>query len=226
MKRFLKHLIPDHAIIPLALTFLSLMVSYQGAKLVQAIFGMPYVLDLTVSWDSYFPFRPSWVLVYVGSYLFWCYVYILPAREAPGLGSQLAVADCFGKALCMIFFLALPTTNVRPPITGTSLLDQAMGLIYSMDTATNLFPSEHCFMAYLGTRFVFRCKELKKPLLHRLCSAVGCALVFLSTLYTKQHVIVDVFGAVAVAELSILFADRSKLTSKLCDTCQSFRFWK
>lgn len=226
MKRFLKNLIPNHAIIPLFLTFVSLMVSYQGAKLVQALFGMPYVFDLTVPLDARFPFRPVWVTAYVGSYLFWCYVYILPARESPVLASKLALADCFGKTLCMIFFLALPTTNVRPEITGTSLWDQGMGLIYSLDTATNLFPSAHCFVAYLGTRLVFRCKELKKPTFHRLCSAVGCVMVFLSTVYTKQHVIVDVFGAVAVAELSILFADRSKLTAKLAAKCETFRFWK
>jgi len=44
---------------------------------------------------------------------------------------------------------------------------------------------------------------------------VGSLLVFASTLFTKQHVIVDVFSGVAVAEIGFVIAKYTKLPSVL-----------
>ncbi len=215
MKAFLEKLIPDHSRIPLLLTVPSLMVSYQGAKLVQALFGMPYVFDLTLSIDRCIPFSAPWVLVYFGSYLFWIYVYLMGTRQSPLMAWSLLTADWIAKLLSLGFFLFLPTTNSRPEITGQGICDQLMELLYFVDTPTNLFPSAHCLIAWLGTRFIFCSKELPHRKLHCWISATGCVLVFLSTLYTKQHVLVDILGAIAVSETGFYLSFHSNLPQKL-----------
>ena len=215
MTRYFKKLIPQYAILPLLLTLPSLLISYQGAKLVQALFGMPYVFDLTLPVDRWISFSPPWVLAYLASYAFWVYVYVVGTKESPLTAWRLLVADWIGKLVSLCFFLLLPTTNVRPEITGQGICDKLMALVFTMDTPTNLFPSAHCLIAWIGTRFIFRNKELPNGRFHRSFSAVGTLLVFLSTVYTKQHVVADLLGAIAVSEIAIFVSHHSKLPEKL-----------
>ena len=82
----------------------------------------------------------------------------------------------------------------------------AMRTIWLLDTPTNLFPSIHCFVSWLGTRYIYECRSLRhRGLTCTLCT-VGSVLVFLATMFTKQHVFYDVIGGVAVAEIGWLVA--------------------
>ena len=85
-------------------------------------------------------------------------------------------------------------------------LGWAMRTIWLLDTPTNLFPSIHCFVSWLGTRYIYECRSLRhRGLTCTLCT-VGSVLVFLATMFTKQHVFYDVIGGVAVAEIGWLVA--------------------
>lgn len=169
--------------------------------------------DLTTAFDLATPFLPGWVWIYLGSYVFWILVYLIPARHSETLACKLCVADFIGKMICLVFFLALPTTNVRPSTEGAGLSMWLMKLVYAVDSPSNLFPSMHCFIAWMGSRYIWSCKDMKQHRLVSLLCFIGCVLVFLSTLYTKQHVVWDVLGAVAVAELSYWIAEIRPLAS-------------
>ena len=197
----------------MCLTALSLLCSYQAAKLYQFLFGFTDPRDLTIAFDLSTPFLPGWVWVYLGSYIFWIYVYTTAARDSMETACKLAAADIVGKLICLIFFLAFPTTNVRPTVEGTDLTAFLMRMVYTLDTPTNLFPSIHCFIAWMGTRYILTAKNLKHTRLHCCISPVGCLLVFASTLLTKQHVLWDIIGSIAVAEVGILVARISPLPS-------------
>lgn len=213
---------PRHALLPLLFTAVSMLCSYQAAKLVQALVGSFPPRDLTTGFDLATAFVPWWSWVYLGSYLFWIYVYVIPARDSEKLACELAAADGVGKLMCLLFFLLLPTTNVRPELEGTGLSLFLMRLIYSFDTPTNLFPSIHCFIAWLGMRMIFRCEALRHKGLHCCVAVLGTVLVFLSTLYTKQHVAVDIPGAIAVAEIGILLARCTPLPSWIRGLSRAF----
>lgn len=201
IRRTLRKIIPTYAIFPLILTGLTELFAYQGNKLIQLFVGMDRAIDMTTPWDSCFAFHPTWVLVYIGTYLFWICQYTAVARESPEKAYRLAAADLVAKLICFFFFALLPTTNVRPEVEGTGFISFLMRFIYRVDTPTNLFPSIHCFVAWLGTRYMFECKKLRhKGLTCTLC-VIGSVLVFLSTLYTKQHVLPDVAAGIAVAEI-------------------------
>ena len=105
----------------------------------------------------------------------------------------------------------MPTTNVRPEVEGTGFIPFLMRFIYWVDTPTNLFPSIHCFVAWLGTRYMFECKKLRHKGLTCVLCVIGSILVFLSTLHTKQHVLPDVVSGIIVAEIGWFTARFTKL---------------
>lgn len=207
LRRTLRKIIPIHAIFPLCLTGLMNLLAYQGAKLVQFFTGYENALDMTTAFDRAIPLQPAWVLIYVATFVFWIYQYTTVARESPAMACRLAAADGLAKLICLLFFLLLPTTNVRQEVPGSGVFSFLLRFIYWVDTPTNLFPSIHCFVAWLGTRFLFDCKKGAVPVL---CS-LGSLLVFASTLFTHQHVIADVLAGVAVAELGYLVAKHTAL---------------
>lgn len=215
MRKILGRIFPTYTVLPLLLTACSMLCSYQAAKVVQMIFGFHNPQDLTLSFDLQTPFAPGWGWVYIASYIFWIYLYVTTARESIEAACKLAVADFAGKMICLAFFLAFPTTNVRPSVEGTGLTALLIRIIYKMDTPTNLFPSIHCFIAWLGMRYVLTAKNLKHKAIHGVISVSGTLLVFASTLFTKQHVILDVFGGIAVAEIGLLIARFSPLADLL-----------
>ena len=221
-RQFLRKIIPTHAILPLCLTGLTNLMAYQGAKLFQLLFGFDNAWDITSAFDAATPFMPAWVLVYIGTYLFWFYQYTAVAKESPRMACKLAVADGVAKLICLLFFVLVPTTNTRPEVEGSGLIPFLMRGIYFLDTPSNLFPSIHCFVAYLGTRYLFVCKTLRRKALTCTLCSIGTLLVFASTLLTKQHVLVDVLGGIAVSEIGCLVARFTKLPQRLEPLAQAF----
>ena len=68
-----------------------------------------------------------------------------------------------------------------------------------MDSPDNLFPSIHCLESWVCLRTAFAIKGL--PSWYKGASAVMTVGVFLSTVFLKQHVVVDMVGAVVAVEL-------------------------
>lgn len=221
-RRTLRRVIPAYASFPLLLTGLMNLFAYQGAKLVQLIFLSQEMLDMTTALDRRFPFAPVWVLAYVGTFVFWFYQYTTVARESPEKACRLAAADAVAKLICLFFFVFVPTTNVRPTVEGSGFVPWLMRLIYWFDTPTNLFPSIHCFVAWLGTRFMYECRLPKHRALTNVLCTVGSLLVFLSTLFTKQHVLWDVVSGVAVAELGYWLSRLKSLTALVAKLNERF----
>lgn len=91
-------------------------------------------------------------------------------------------------------FVALPTRLDRPPLPDGGVIAAAYSTLYLFDPPTNCFPSLHVSLATLGALSFW-------PERRRL--TVAClgwaALVTVSTLTTRQHVLLDVAGGAAVA---------------------------
>ena len=148
-------------------------------------------------------------MIYFGCYVFWAVNYILIARQDRRSVYQFFTGDFISRCVCLVFFLAFPTTNTRPLITGSGLWNQAALWLYSIDAADNLFPSIHCLVSwfcYLGIRGR---KEI--PRWYQSVSMVIAILVFVSTLLTKQHVIVDVAGGILLAESCFFIGRKTDL---------------
>ena len=180
LRRLLHKIVPPENSLPLAITGLMNLIAFSGPKLLQVLGWSLPMHDMTAAFDRAFPFSPVWVFVYVAAFPFWIYQYSVVAKESRSLCYRLVAADFAAKVICLLFFVLLPTHN--------------------------LFPSIHCFVSWLGTRYIYECRSLRhRGLTCTLCT-VGSVLVFLATMFTKQHVFYDVISGVAVAEIGWLVA--------------------
>lgn len=209
MQKLLKGLtriLPAYGVFPVIFSFVFNCLVYSGSRMIA---GGWYHHNIETGVDRRFPFVPEFLVIYFGCYVFWAVNYILIARQDRRSVYQFFTGDFISRFICLVFFLAFPTTNTRPVITGGGLWNQAALWLYSIDAADNLFPSIHCLVSwfcYLGIRGR---KEI--PRWYQSVSMVIAILVFVSTLLTKQHVIVDVAGGILLAESCFFIGRKTDL---------------
>ena len=209
MKNLLKGLtriLPAYGVFPVIFSFVFNCLVYSGSRMIA---GGWYHHNIETGVDRSIPFVPEFLVIYFGCYVFWAVNYILIARQDRRSVYQFFTGDFISRCVCLVFFLAFPTTNTRPLITGSGLWNQAALWLYSIDAADNLFPSIHCLVSwfcYLGIRGR---KEI--PRWYQSVSMVIAILVFASTLLTKQHVIVDVAGGILLAGFCFFIGRKTDL---------------
>ena len=209
MKNLLKGLtriLPAYGVFPVIFSFVFNCLVYSGSRMIA---GGWYHHNIETGVDRSIPFVPEFLVIYFGCYVFWAVNYILIARQDRRSVYQFFTGDFISRCICLVSFLAFPTTNTRPLITGSGLWNQAALWLYSIDAADNLFPSIHCLVSwfcYLGIRGR---KEI--PRWYQSVSMVIAILVFASTLLTKQHVIVDVAGGILLAEFCFFIGRKTDL---------------
>lgn len=209
MKKFrtmLAKVLPAYAILPLISCFVWNSIVYSGSRLVNQ--DMTHY-DLTLGIDRVTPVIPAFMLVYFGCFVTWAIYYIMCGRVSKEYCARFVTFDIITRTICGIIFLILPTYNIRPEVTGTGLFDWLLRFLYDIDAADNLFPSIHCLVSwncFVGLRNSHYYKKRTVVI-----SAVVALLVFASTLFTKQHVIVDIISAVAISEICWFVTERVHL---------------
>lgn len=191
-------LIPKYSRIPLLSVLLFNMLVYFLSK---PFLGERF-FDLSIGLDTQIPFCAPFVIFYVLAYLQWGLGYIIVGRESRAACYRMVAADLIAKTVCLVFFIAMPTTIVRPELTEGGVFEWMTGLIYDMDSPVNLFPSIHCLESWA----VFRCAlPLKKiGLWYKITTGVITVGVFFSVVFLKQHFLIDIPAGILVFELGLL----------------------
>lgn len=206
----IRKFIPRYASLPLLLTGMMQLLVYYGQRLLVHLLGFSYH-DWSIALDARIPLIPVFSLVYFGSFLWWIFFFLKICSDGETSCYRLIAADFVAKLICLAFFLCIPTTVQRPSITGTDIFSQLMRFLYWVDEPNNLFPSMHCMTAWLCFRPLFDCEHLEKKNRRLVVCGIGTLLICLSTLFTKQHVFVDVFGGIAAAEIGYAVAKHTPL---------------
>ncbi|MBE6753573.1 MAG: phosphatidic acid phosphatase [Ruminococcaceae bacterium] len=199
-KRF--QLLPAYSWLPLILCLVINVLSFQGTRLFTRGW---YHYDISLPIDKLIPLRAEWVLIYVGCYFSWAASYWLIAREDMERSHRFFSAEIVGKLFCTAFFIFMPTIMVRPELQGDDLCTSLLRIVYASDTPDNLFPSLHCFASWMSWRGLVGCKKV--PSWYRVFCFVLMFLVFASVLFTRQHLVLDIFGGIACAELGYLVSN-------------------
>lgn len=195
LKKCIRHWIKPDTVIPLLGGFAFNCLIYWGTMGLNR--GRVHY-DFTTALDRMVPLVPWTILIYLGCYLFWIVNYIMIGHQEKEAFYRFIAADLLSRLVCGIIFLLLPTTNVRPELPPDSLFTPAMQWLWSVDEASNLFPSIHCLVSWLCYVGVRGRKEI--PGWYRAFSCLFAVAVFISTQTTKQHYVVDIIGAVVIAE--------------------------
>lgn len=143
--------------------------------------------------DSFIPFLSIFIL----PYLFW-FIYMGIGFVYLGIYSK---QDYFklckfifgGMCVCYIIYMIFPNAqNLRPIITSNDIFSNMVKEIYATDTPTNVAPSIHVFNSIAVHTCLFNCPRLSKKNLLRTASFVCMSLICASTVFIKQHSIMDV----------------------------------
>ncbi len=197
MKEKINNFIPSYAVLPL---LSCLAVNFIVYTVIAPLADGWKHYDFTTGFDRAVPLVPEFVIIYLGCYLFWVFNYILIARQGKEHCYRFVTADIMSRLICCTFFLILPTTNVRPVLAGNGISEFLLQFVYNMDAPTRLFPSIHCLVSwfcYIGIRGQ---KNVAKS--YRVFSCFFALLICVSTQFTKQHYVVDIFGGILLAELT------------------------
>lgn len=96
-------------------------------------------------------------------------------------------------------FLLFPTCqNLRPEtFRRSNLFTWILGILYKLDTNTNVCPSEHVIGAVAVLAAAWNCRYFRTPW-RMLGMFVFTVLVCLSTVFLKQHSILDLLAALPI----------------------------
>lgn len=105
-----------------------------------------------------------------------------------------------GMTFCLLMYLLFPNgLQLRPEITGDNLLCQIAKVLYSIDTPTNVCPSIHVSSSVAAGIVVWRSDRLKNRHRFRILSTIWVILICLSTLFVKQHSVIDLLCGILVS---------------------------
>lgn len=125
---------------------------------------------------------------------------------------------CFSFFSMVIICIIFPNyQDMRPEITGDeNFFRWLLKKLYDADTCTNVLPSAHVFGSAAVMFAVFDCKNLSKHLWLKISAALICVMISISTVFVKQHSILDIIIAVPIAAIwwvivyKCMFKDKKK----------------
>jgi len=179
--------------------------------LLLSLYGLLYIwfyyLEKTVV-PEYYMFSPidlkiPFIKEFVIPYLFW-YVYMAFGFIYLGIVSKkdyyrLFLFMFFGMAICYATYGIFPNgQSLRPVITDTDIFSRVMKNIYATDTPTNVAPSIHVLNSIAIHVGLVGYEPFKKNWMLRITSFILMVTISASTVFVKQHSILDGIWAVAL----------------------------
>ena len=159
-----------------------------------------------IPFDDLIPIVSVFIIPYVWSYLFWAMAPMAVSKCEKQHFSDYMAANVVACLFGMLFLAFFPTYMNRVDeglyavVENPTIFDRLREFWYSLDgseMAYNLLPSFHCInstLCYLG---VAGRKEI--PKWFRIYSFVTMLLIFASTVFVKQHYVLDIFAGVAIS---------------------------
>ena len=190
-------LFPSYAYLPFAITVLVHFLIFFGTKPLTA---NAVHHSIPVPFENAIPFAPEWVTVYTATCIFWLLGLAVCMTRERELCFRMFTGIYIAELICAVFFVAMPTVIVRPEATGGVYYDRLLAQLYAADQPTNLFPSMHCMFAYMVFRG-FMIAKLDKPVI--IGSGLFAALVCASTVFVKQHFLLDTFAGIILGEVAV-----------------------
>lgn len=163
--------------------------------------------------DSKIPFNMWFIIPYCIWYLL---IFLIPYylyKKDKNIFIKYIISYVFCTVIANILFIIYPTYVDRPVVTGTSILELITRIVFWVDTpAQNCFPSLHCAVSMLFILYMFECK--KCPLYLKILTLIISILIMIATLYTKQHVFIDLLSGDVLAIVSYIIVNNLKKTNK------------
>ncbi|HAZ38158.1 MAG TPA: phosphatase [Clostridiaceae bacterium] len=143
--------------------------------------------------DDKIPFIKEFVIFYFVWYFYIAYGLIYTGIKSKKDYYKYIIFLFGSMALCYTLYLIFPNgQDLRPKIVGNDIFSRLIAFIYSVDTPTNVAPSLHVLNSIAVDSALRNCEDFRKKKYGTKISFTLVILISLSTLFIKQHSIIDV----------------------------------
>lgn len=150
------------------------------------------------AFDDMVPFCEYFIIPYVIWYLYVAgtVLYLGLTDKSLKEYNQFIVNMALGMIVFVIVSFVYPNgQNLRPEIASDNVFKWAVNFLYSIDTSTNILPSLHVFASVACDMALCRDPRFKKHPSWQWASHILTVLITLSTMFLKQHSVIDVIAA-------------------------------
>lgn len=156
--------------------------------------------------DAYIPFCAAFLIPYVAWFLLVPGMFYYFYKREPESYLYLCRMVVIGLTICLAIYAVLPNGQLlRRPIVSDDILSQLVILLRRADTPTNVCPSIHVFMSVTVALAGVRSRIMSGQRRRQAALIALSVLICMSTVFLKQHSVVDVAcGAALSLGLDIL----------------------
>lgn len=157
--------------------------------------------NIAVGIDYEIPFIKEFAIPYVMWYAFLVIPFIHYWNKSYRDFIEIGIYNLTGLAICCIIFIIFPTSiDFRPPAPEESdIISSIVRFIYKSDPAYSVLPSLHCYESATVVIGMFQSRTYRDNKLVPVISLILASFICLSTLFIKQHSVIDVAAGIALA---------------------------
>ncbi|WP_242826834.1 phosphatase PAP2 family protein [Butyrivibrio sp. NC3005] len=158
--------------------------------------------EMHTRFDDKIPFLEIFVLPYAFWFVFvaFCVAFPVLCYEQEDYW-RFVIFLCGGMTLFLIISTFFPTLQrLRPDLSTLgrdNIFIHMVNFFYTCDTPTNIFPSMHVYNAIGGSISIINSKRFSKK--GNIISIISAILIVLSTMFIKQHSVIDVICGIGLA---------------------------
>jgi membrane-associated phospholipid phosphatase len=147
--------------------------------------------------DDFIPFWPVFVIpyiLYIPYLIFTVFIFPFVSQNFKRFTRVLVGIELF-SGLIYYFF---QTFMQRPDLTSGDIFTTLVSLIYNIDQPYNCFPSTHVSLTIFCTYFWLK-EDWFRLQFRKMALIIFASLIIVSTVFVKQHYILDVLGGATLA---------------------------
>ena len=151
-----------------------------------------------LAFDAKIPVQPQWVFIYLAAIPIWVLTLVWSTSKMDNRMFRISAITALLAVLTgVLTYWLFPTYVIRPAVPGHDLASNILRWVYANDQTYNALPSSHVYLTVL----ICIMWSLWKPRWRWLWIGL-CGLICLSTLFTKQHYILDVISGLFLGILA------------------------
>ncbi|MDF2986258.1 MAG: superfamily protein [Eubacterium sp.] len=184
---------------------LALLLSIPLVKIIYFLLNNPGrgAVSLVTDIDRKIPFVKEFVVPYMIWYVFVFAVLIYFCFKDRKVYHRTLVAINLSLLICYAVYFVFQTTVPRPQLAGNDIFTHMVEFIYTIDRPYNCFPSIHSLVSFILIMAINRSK-IKNRMNFSIITGISVSII-LSTLFIKQHVILDAIAAILLGRLVFNF---------------------
>ena len=167
--------------------------------------------------DDIIPFCEFFIIPYVFWYLYLVIIHLYTLKNDIESFEKLMYFLILSFGIATVVFAVFPNEqNLRPTeFMRDNIFTDTVKFLYVIDTNTNVCPSLHVVGSLAVLFTAWNTKGLNKPL-YRIIFLICAVLIILSTVFLKQHSVVDIFAGIllSIAVYPFAFIIPNKLKRK------------